>query len=171
MPFMQRVGIQQKTAVLRLLGSWHTETVTRSGVRSARPARQMRRHPPVHRFLHGKLVMPLADVLQEGVPAICLAEEVCAIAPGQFNKITVWALTNTQTLTTSSPNLQLSLKDVTSEVYGTPVPERQRPGPRPLGSSVGEPLRGGGQRQPHEPGGVRRWAAVEPAEHHGARAS
>ena len=70
----------------------------------------------------------------------CLAAEACAIAPGQFNKITIWALTNTQSLTTTSPNLQLSLKDLTSEVYGTPVPQRQRPGPRPLGSSVGEPL-------------------------------
>ena len=70
----------------------------------------------------------------------CLAAEACAIAPGQFNKITIWALTNTQSLTTSSPNLELSLKDLTSEVYGTPVPQRQRPGPRPLGSSVGEPL-------------------------------
>jgi hypothetical protein len=70
----------------------------------------------------------------------CLAAEACAIAPGQFNKITIWALTNTQSLTTPSPNLQLSLKDLTSEVYGTPIPQRQRPGPRPLGSSVGEPL-------------------------------
>jgi hypothetical protein len=70
----------------------------------------------------------------------CLAAEACAIAPGQFNKITIWALTNTQSLTTASPDVHLSLKDLTSEVYGTPVPQRQRPGPRPLGSSVGEPL-------------------------------
>jgi hypothetical protein len=70
----------------------------------------------------------------------CLAAEACAIAPGQFNKITIWALTNTQSLTTASPDVHLSLRDLTSEVYGTPVPQRQRPGPRPLGSLVGEPL-------------------------------
>jgi hypothetical protein len=70
----------------------------------------------------------------------CLAAEACAIAPGQFNKITIWALTNTQSLTTASPDIHLSLKDLTSEVYGTPVPQRQRPGPRPLGASVAEPL-------------------------------
>jgi hypothetical protein len=70
----------------------------------------------------------------------CLPFDGCPVAPGQFNKITVWALTNTKSLTTSTPNLHLSLKDLTSEVYGTPVPQRQRPGPRPLGRSVGEPL-------------------------------
>jgi hypothetical protein len=70
----------------------------------------------------------------------CLAAEACAIAPGQFNRITIWALTNTQSLTTATPSLQLTRKDLTSEVYGTPVPQRQRPGPRPLGRSVGEPL-------------------------------
>jgi len=70
----------------------------------------------------------------------CLPVDACPIAPGQFNKITIWALTNTKSLTTPTPNLQLTLKDLTSEVYGTPVPQRQRPGPRPLGRSVGEPL-------------------------------
>jgi hypothetical protein len=70
----------------------------------------------------------------------CLAAENCDIAPGQFNKITAWALTNTASLATASPDLHLSLKDLTSEVYGTPVPQRQKPGPRPLGTFVGEPL-------------------------------
>jgi hypothetical protein len=70
----------------------------------------------------------------------CLPFDGCPVAPGQFNKITIWALTNTKSLTTSTPNLHLSLKDLTSEVYGSPVPQHQRPGPRPLGRSVGEPL-------------------------------
>jgi hypothetical protein len=70
----------------------------------------------------------------------CLPFDGCPVAPGQFNKITVWALTNTKSLTTATPNLHLSLKDLTSEVYGSPVPQHQRPGPRPLGRSVGEPL-------------------------------
>jgi hypothetical protein len=63
------------------------------------------------------------------------------IAPGQFNKITIWALTNTQSLTTSNPNPHLSLSNIHSEKWGTPVPQQQRPGPRPLGDSVKEPLR------------------------------
>jgi hypothetical protein len=70
----------------------------------------------------------------------CLPFDGCPIAPGQFNEITVWALTNTKSLTTSTPSLKLTLKDLTSEIYGSPVPQHQRPGPRPLGSSVGEPL-------------------------------
>lgn len=70
----------------------------------------------------------------------CLPVDACPIAGGQFNEITTWALTNTQSLTTSSPHLRLSLKDVHSEVYGTPVPQHQKAGPRPLGELVGEPL-------------------------------
>jgi hypothetical protein len=70
----------------------------------------------------------------------CDPTAACAIAPGQLNKITIWALTNTRSLTTSSPNLHLSLKDIRSEVWGTPVPQHQKPGPRPLGELVGEPL-------------------------------
>lgn len=70
----------------------------------------------------------------------CTPGPNCPVAAGQFNKITVWALTNTRSLRTGTPNLHLSLRDLTSEVYGTPVPQHQRPGPRPLGNSVDEPL-------------------------------
>ncbi len=70
----------------------------------------------------------------------CLPVANCPIAPGQFDKITVWALTGTRSLGTANPNLTLSLKDIDSEVWGTPVPQRQKPGPRPLGELVGEPL-------------------------------
>jgi transposase len=38
------------------------------------------RHPPGHRFLHGKLVMPSADVLQEGVHRFAAAPQLCSWA-------------------------------------------------------------------------------------------
>jgi hypothetical protein len=70
----------------------------------------------------------------------CLPIDGCPVPPGQFNKITVWAVTNTKSLTTSSPDLHLSLRDIRSERWGTPIPQHQKPGPRPLGELVGEPL-------------------------------
>lgn len=69
----------------------------------------------------------------------CLPPD-CHINSGLGNRITVWALTNTTSLRTTSPAVTLSASSITSEVYGQPVPQSQRPGPRPLGSSLGEPL-------------------------------
>jgi hypothetical protein len=69
----------------------------------------------------------------------CLPPD-CRINPGLGNRITVWALTNTASLRTAHPDLSLSATTITSEVYGQPVPQVQRPGPRPLGESLGEPL-------------------------------
>jgi hypothetical protein len=67
----------------------------------------------------------------------CVADAACAIAEGQFNRITVWALTGTQSLDTASPNLHLSRQDIRTQVYGTPVPMTQRDGPIPLGNYYG----------------------------------
>ena len=66
----------------------------------------------------------------------------CAIASGQFNKISVWALTNTQSLRRLHPHVVLTRKNLTSEVYGQPPLQTQRPGPRPLGTdpTVKDPL-------------------------------
>ncbi len=66
----------------------------------------------------------------------------CAVAAGQFNKISVWALTNTQSLTAAHPQVTLTRKNLTSEVYGQPPLQTQRPGPRPLGTdpTVNTPL-------------------------------
>ncbi len=69
----------------------------------------------------------------------CLPTFGCPIAPGNFNEISVWAITNTSSLNTVA-NLQLSMHDMFSEPYGTPVPQIQRDGPRPLGEEVGEPV-------------------------------
>jgi hypothetical protein len=43
-------------------------------------------------------------------------------------------LTNTQSLTAAHPQVTLTRKNLTSEVYGQPPLQTQRPGPRPLGT-------------------------------------
>jgi hypothetical protein len=52
------------------------------------------------------------------------------------NRIAVWALTNTRSLLTSSPNLTLHLKVVGSETYGQPAPAVQKSGPLPLRDAI-----------------------------------
>ena len=64
----------------------------------------------------------------------------CAVASGPFDKITIWALTKTNSLSTNNPNVQLSLQDITVNPYENPVPQVQKDGPRPLGELVGEPV-------------------------------
>ncbi len=60
------------------------------------------------------------------------------------HRLALWALSNTQTLDTPAPAVALTAKILASEPYaggppaGTPVV--QRPGPRPLGDLLGEPL-------------------------------
>jgi hypothetical protein len=54
------------------------------------------------------------------------------------NRIAVWAMGNTRSLTTLSPKLSLSFQVMASETYGQPNAAAQKPGPIPLGSSLGE---------------------------------
>ena len=65
-----------------------------------------------------------------------------SLRPGQVNEITAWALTNTASLSSRTPDVRLQARDVTTEVYGQPVPMRQRAGRRPIGQNVhvDEPL-------------------------------
>jgi hypothetical protein len=56
------------------------------------------------------------------------------------NTIHVWALIRTSTLRSSHPNLRLFDRTVSSEVYGTPIPQRQKNGRHPLGQSHNEPV-------------------------------
>lgn len=56
------------------------------------------------------------------------------------NRIAVWALTNTKSLSKSSPVLTLSFNIVKTETYGQPDPAMQKPGEIPLGASLGDPL-------------------------------
>ena len=62
----------------------------------------------------------------------------CAIKPGTDNRVTVWALTNTRSLGSASPNLHLSKQTLRSITFGAPAPMRQRPGPLALGSDPTE---------------------------------
>ena len=55
------------------------------------------------------------------------------------NRIAVWALTNTSSLSQTSPNVSLTNVVVNSEVYGQPVLATQKAGPYPLGQSLGAP--------------------------------
>ena len=52
------------------------------------------------------------------------------------NRIAVWAMGNTLSLTTLSPNLSLSFNVIESETYGQPNPAQQKPGPTLLGTTL-----------------------------------
>ena len=63
---------------------------------------------------------------------------------GQFafndqNLIAAWALTNTSSLSSATPSVQLFHAGVTVEQYSLPISVRQKDGPRPLGNSLGQP--------------------------------
>lgn len=62
------------------------------------------------------------------------------------NRVAVWALTNTQSLTGSTPNVQAADVVVTTQVYGAPPDAVQKDGPTPLADSaaaqVGKPGNG-----------------------------
>ncbi len=55
------------------------------------------------------------------------------------NRIAVWAITNTKSLSKSAPTIALSFSVISSETYGQPNPAAQKAGEIPLGASVGEP--------------------------------
>lgn len=48
------------------------------------------------------------------------------------NQIAVWALTNTSSLTAATPNVQLAVDVIDSEIYGQPPLAQQMAGPTPL---------------------------------------
>lgn len=48
------------------------------------------------------------------------------------NQIAVWALTNTSSLTAATPNVQLAVDVINSEIYGQPPLAQQMAGPTPL---------------------------------------
>jgi len=65
------------------------------------------------------------------------AEEANAIPGGGFsNELIVWALTNTRSLDSNSPDLELSNRVLESEVYGIPPKSEQKAGPIPLGQCI-----------------------------------
>jgi hypothetical protein len=54
------------------------------------------------------------------------------------NRIAVWAITNTNSLNSKTPNLHLSFDVIASETYGQPNPAVQKVGEIPLGASLGD---------------------------------
>jgi hypothetical protein len=52
------------------------------------------------------------------------------------DRIAVWALTNTQSLTTATPNVQVDDVVVTTQVYGAPPEAIQKAGPTPLADAI-----------------------------------
>jgi hypothetical protein len=54
------------------------------------------------------------------------------------NRIATWAMTNTRSLTTSTPDVHVSKTILRSEVYGQPPAARQKDGPTPLGQFLKE---------------------------------
>ena len=64
------------------------------------------------------------------------------------NRIAVWALTNTQSLTTATPNVQLQSAVLHSETYGQPTPAEQKDGPHPFGQWGAHFYYGGPRNQP-----------------------
>ncbi len=69
----------------------------------------------------------------------CVPAPGCPVAAGTFQGITIWAITNTSSLP-GVPDLTLSLKDMNSSPYATPVPQNQKSGPAPLANELGEPI-------------------------------
>jgi hypothetical protein len=64
-----------------------------------------------------------------------------AYAPSQAHRIAVWALANTSSLNSAHPRLRLSHAILQTLPYALPPKTKQKPGPHPLGRSVGEPVR------------------------------
>jgi hypothetical protein len=59
---------------------------------------------------------------------------------GFDNRIARWSLTNTDSLATDNPQVQVHETTLPSEVYGAPPAVQQKPGPYPLGQSLKEKL-------------------------------
>jgi hypothetical protein len=55
------------------------------------------------------------------------------------DRITVWALTNTSSLRSNAPNLNLNNVVIQTEIYGQPPSAIQKSGPTPLGTLLGSP--------------------------------
>jgi len=56
------------------------------------------------------------------------------------NRIAVWAMTNTRSLSSSTPAVSLRFKVISSETYGQPDPATQKAGETPLADALGDSI-------------------------------
>jgi hypothetical protein len=75
----------------------------------------------------------------------------CSLFPvgHAFHTISVWALTNTSSLTHKRPDINLQRQDLPSERFAQSPEMTQKNGFRPLGQSVGAPINGLDTDEPH----------------------
>jgi hypothetical protein len=67
------------------------------------------------------------------------AEEATGDTQGSSNSIVTWAMTNTRSLDSSSPNLRLNNTRVHVKTYSIPPAANQKPGPVPLAECLNDP--------------------------------
>jgi hypothetical protein len=85
------------------------------------------------------------ETAQSGTEYLMSAQDCeppdCHVDPDSLeNTIHVWAITHTASLRSAHPDLRLFDRTVKSQVYGQPVPQRQKNGIHPLGTSHNEPV-------------------------------
>jgi len=104
--------------------------------------------PPVVHLQAGALAGGLADRLMPAVtpPGGTYAPNreyfltTTNTLTASSNSIAIYALSNTASLSTAKPSLALSHKVLPAKLYTSNPKQQQRPGPRPLGKALGEPL-------------------------------
>ncbi len=77
---------------------------------------------------------PTADQWSDANNGTEYALSALEFTGGFDNRIATWALTNTASLTTATPDVRLSQTVIRSEVYGVPPAAEQKAGPTPLGT-------------------------------------
>ena len=77
---------------------------------------------------------PTADQWSDADNGTEYALSALEFTGGFDNRIATWALTNTASLTTATPDVRLSQTVIRSEVYGVPPAAEQKAGPTPLGT-------------------------------------
>jgi hypothetical protein len=79
---------------------------------------------------------PTADQWSDANNGTEYALSALEFTGGFDNRIATWALTNTSSLATATPDVHLSHTVIGSEVYGAPPAAEQKAGPVPLGTAV-----------------------------------
>jgi hypothetical protein len=79
---------------------------------------------------------PTADQWSDANNGTEYALSALEFTGGYDNRIATWALTNTASLATATPDVHMSNTVIRSEVYGVPPAAEQKAGPTPLGTAL-----------------------------------